>query len=1196
MKLCALLLAAALIAGAATTVTLKGKTYTLKDHPRVWFDGPGGALTASLAAKAYTGNVPWDAIVASVTGWVASASGNQIGTNTAGSFPSYQLTVNRGNLESGHAAMDAALVCYAGSGTLQSQACTMASWLLTHVEQYAPIGACNETVSYCGVSQEFADVGSKAMESWSNAYTLMRAQLTTSEQQHYADKILNDRSEWGGVGGLDGATKGAACVNTTVNTTVVLSLTAYKTIVASEPIFGTTVNVGDWVWTSTSTNNGVFVKIVSFSDSTHATTDADSLSQHANGLLSALGGNADATGNISISGTTATRIDGTAWTTNVFSGDYFVIGGVGYKVTANTTTTATLATAPGDTASVAYISGGIMSYKPGTWTPNACGALWTIKHHLFSNWIIGGPNTATSTTGWVSLYPDATSYPTTPQRGAESSTPAGEFAHNLVYTKAWGYLLPFLALVDDDTNAAARSKFQLTKLYDFWQDYIWAYAKAHWNGETQSGSYYQMARGFQMIPGVAVAVTNSLTTAPPVDLTGGNWFKPSLATYYMGYNPATPNEVMRWGQDSVASCLLDPSALMGAYVATYLYPTSTETRYFNYWLRNLWGNHNNSNNKGWTAGTLAYAQCYGCAAAFVFSDPAQSAVALDSSAPSQYFFGPGDTGAGINVLYSRTGFPGYSSSSTDKGATLAAFFAHWIGNIDHIGTGNPGSYKIVKRGYLLAEDKGTGVSPAGNGAYTNYEQLSNYIEIGGANNLIAPTVDAPQAPIISRAHVSDSQSRFAYAMADLTGAYKATAALSRANRHFAHLKGGTQDFIVVYDDVASISGKRKKAYLHYPNNGQTGEGSTSLAVDTVTSTFSTSSELLTKILAPAGASSIYIHDDGAYSGGNGQTDRISICASSTGSACDDTNTSTEFAVVHMPVDGVAGSLPPIAMMGTVDSNFRGIEIDGSAPKVALFARNGATYSSATFTAAHSGTAQILVAGLDAGTYNVNGPVSLSGLVSDASRAVYFEGPAGDYVISQVGAPPPLAVGDTAIPSATAGTAISPVTLSATGGVAPYTWAATANTCTGLSISSDGVVSGTPTTAGICSITATVTDSAAATASRAFSFTVAAAASPLAITTTSPLPAGQAGVAYSQSLSASGGTPPLSWTATGSTCAWATVSSAGVITGTPISGTCSITAQVADSVGGTASTALSITTPLIITPNVIGIYGVGIKLN
>lgn len=64
------------------------------------------------------------------------------------------------------------------------------------------------------------------------------------------------------------------------------------------------------------------------------------------------------------------------------------------------------------------------------------------------------------------------------------------------------------------------------------------------------------------------------------------------------------------------------------------------------------------------------------------------------------------------------------------------------------------------------------------------------------------------------------------------------------------------------------------------------------------------------------------------------------------------------------------------------------------------------------------------------------------------------------------------------------------TLAASNGTAPYTWAVTSGSLpAGLSLSSTGVISGTPTTVGTSTFTVQVTDAATLTASKSFSLTV-----------------------------------------------------------------------------------------------------------
>ena len=84
-------------------------------------------------------------------------------------------------------------------------------------------------------------------------------------------------------------------------------------------------------------------------------------------------------------------------------------------------------------------------------------------------------------------------------------------------------------------------------------------------------------------------------------------------------------------------------------------------------------------------------------------------------------------------------------------------------------------------------------------------------------------------------------------------------------------------------------------------------------------------------------------------------------------------------------------------------------------------------------------------------------------------------------------PAPVAVANPGSKASTVGTAVS-LQLSASGGTSPYTWTATGLPA-GLSISSTGLISGTPSAAGSFSVTATAKDSAAATGSATFAWTV-----------------------------------------------------------------------------------------------------------
>ena len=160
------------------------------------------------------------------------------------------------------------------------------------------------------------------------------------------------------------------------------------------------------------------------------------------------------------------------------------------------------------------------------------------------------------------------------------------------------------------------------------------------------------------------------------------------------------------------------------------------------------------------------------------------------------------------------------------------------------------------------------------------------------------------------------------------------------------------------------------------------------------------------------------------------------------------------------------------------------------------------------------------------------------------------------------------------------------TLAAKDGTAPYIFTLAGLPLPGgLTLASSGAITGTPTTAGTVSFLVQVTDSAVppATPNTAlFTITITAPATALAITTSAALPDGMSGVAYSQALAATGGTPPYVWSlASGTLPVGLTLSSSGTISGMPTAvGNSAFSIQVKDSVLATIakSFSLSINTP------------------
>lgn len=147
-------------------------------------------------------------------------------------------------------------------------------------------------------------------------------------------------------------------------------------------------------------------------------------------------------------------------------------------------------------------------------------------------------------------------------------------------------------------------------------------------------------------------------------------------------------------------------------------------------------------------------------------------------------------------------------------------------------------------------------------------------------------------------------------------------------------------------------------------------------------------------------------------------------------------------------------------------------------------------------------------------------------------------------------------------------------LTATGGTSPYSWSLAGGALPpGLTLSSAGILGGTPSTAGTSTFVVQVSDSASSVATQSFTLTVTVPA----ITTFSQLLQGTVSLNYSQTLTASGGPLPYTWTLTaGSLPPGLSLSSGGVITGIPsAAGSYNFTVKLTDAAGVSVSQAFTL---------------------
>ena len=143
-------------------------------------------------------------------------------------------------------------------------------------------------------------------------------------------------------------------------------------------------------------------------------------------------------------------------------------------------------------------------------------------------------------------------------------------------------------------------------------------------------------------------------------------------------------------------------------------------------------------------------------------------------------------------------------------------------------------------------------------------------------------------------------------------------------------------------------------------------------------------------------------------------------------------------------------------------------------------------------------------------------------------------PSPIYTVT-INPPPPLSITSTAMANGFTGTAYSSA-IGSSGGVPPLTWFVPPGTLPpGLELNtSSGLISGTPTTAGVYTFFPTVSDSALPPqhASSATGVTISIIAVTPLQAVTPPLPAGDVATAYTATLVAKGGVTPYVWSIVG----------------------------------------------------------------
>ncbi len=208
----------------------------------------------------------------------------------------------------------------------------------------------------------------------------------------------------------------------------------------------------------------------------------------------------------------------------------------------------------------------------------------------------------------------------------------------------------------------------------------------------------------------------------------------------------------------------------------------------------------------------------------------------------------------------------------------------------------------------------------------------------------------------------------------------------------------------------------------------------------------------------------------------------------------------------------------------------------------------------------------------AGTFNIG--------VKVVDNAVPSQSASKTLSLAVAAAPTaPLSITTTSVPNGTSGQSYN-VSLLASGGSTPYAWTATTSLPAGISLGSNGSLSGTPSASGTFTIGVKVSDSSSTvkTATASYTLTVAAAAPTAVSITTTSVPSGTSGTGYAYGLNATGGTTPYGWSlAAGQLPSGMSLTSTGSLAGTPsATGTFNFTAKVSDANNSSDTAAFSLT--------------------
>lgn len=192
---------------------------------------------------------------------------------------------------------------------------------------------------------------------------------------------------------------------------------------------------------------------------------------------------------------------------------------------------------------------------------------------------------------------------------------------------------------------------------------------------------------------------------------------------------------------------------------------------------------------------------------------------------------------------------------------------------------------------------------------------------------------------------------------------------------------------------------------------------------------------------------------------------------------------------------------PLGAAAILTQQMSGVDGLSSTASAVVTNVTAADTTAASFFTVYPGGSRPTASDVNWGAGQVVPNLTVATLSSGGSISIYNNAGSADVIVDAFGYFSPIAatttmvITTTSLPSATAGVAYS-ATLAASGGTAPYSWAITSGALpSGLTLSSSGVISGTPSAAGTASFGVQATDSTTPTpltASAQLSLAVASA--------------------------------------------------------------------------------------------------------